>query len=218
MGQAAKTKEPRDGAQSPPGSADDLSPGSIVEALLFSSDAPLSAGKLAQILGIGTAADVKQHVEQLNQEYESTGRAYRIQPIAGGFQIFTLPVYDTWIGKLRKVRAETRLSQAALETLAVIAYKQPVLRANIEAIRGVAAGDILLRLREMKLIKIVGRAEEIGRPLLYGTTGRFLEAFGLANLKDLPKIEEGISGGVPKLKVVPPSEDSTEGTQDDAES
>ena len=217
MGQAAKTKQPPKGAQSEAGPVDDLTPRSIVEALLFSSDAPLSAGKLAQILGIGTAADVKQHVEQLNQEYESTGRAYRIQLIAGGFQIFTLPVYDTWIGKLRKVRADTRLSQAALETLAVIAYKQKVLRENIEEIRGVAAGDIILRLREMKMIKIVGRAEEVGRPLLYGTTGRFLEAFGLANLKDLPKLEEGVAGGVPKLKVAPPAEDSTEETQDDAE-
>ena len=115
--------------------------------------------------------------------------------------MLTLPVYDRWVSKLHKARAESRLSQAALETLAIVAYKQPVLRVQIEAIRGVAVGDMLVRLREMNLVRIVGRAEEIGRPLLYGTTRRFLEVFGLGSLKDLPKIDQDHPDAVPPLKV-----------------
>jgi len=114
--------------------------------------------------------------------------------------MLTLGVYDHWVAKLRKARAESRLSPAALETLAIVAYRQPVLRADIEAIRGVAIGDMVVKLREMNLVKIVGRAEEIGRPLLYGTTTRFLEVFGLKALKDLPKLDEDDPDAVPALK------------------
>jgi segregation and condensation protein B len=176
----------------------------VVEAVLFSTDAPLSSGKIAQILGIGTAGDVKRHIESLNRRYTESGSAFRIDEIAGGFQMFTLPDYNPWIAKMHRARAESRLSQAALETLAIVAYKQPIMRADIEAIRGVAVGDMLVRLRDMKLIKIVGRAEELGRPLLYGTTKRFLEVFGLSSLADLPKLEEEQSPAAVKLKVVPP--------------
>jgi segregation and condensation protein B len=179
-----------------------VEPQAVVEAVLFSTDAPLTAAKLAQILDIGTPGDVKGHIEALNRRYEESASAFRVQQIAGGYQMFTLPAYAPWIAKLRKARSESRLSQAALETLAIVAYKQPIIRADIEAIRGVAVGDLLVRLREMKLIKIVGRAEEVGRPLLYGTTKRFLEVFGLSSIKDLPKLDEEESGAVPKLKLV----------------
>ena len=121
--------------------------------------------------------------------------------------MLTDPVYSPWVGKLHKVRAESRLSTAALETLAIIAYKQPVLRVEIEAVRGVAVGDMLVRLREMNLIRIVGRAEELGRPLLYGTTTRFLDVFGLKSLKDLPKLDPDRPDEVPPLKVVDETED-----------
>jgi len=116
--------------------------------------------------------------------------------------MLTLPVYNNWVKKLQKARGETRLSGAALETLAIVAYKQPVLRADIEVVRGVAVGDMLVRLRDMNLVRIVGRAEEIGRPLLYGTTPHFLEVFGLGSLKDLPKIDPQRPDEVPALKVV----------------
>jgi segregation and condensation protein B len=163
---------------------------SVVEAILFATEEPLSAKKIAGLLGTGTAKDVKQQIEALNEGYAAQNRSFRIEEIAGGFQMLTLPDYNTWLSKYREVRSESKLSQAALETLAIVAYKQPVLRAEVEVIRGVAAGDMLNRLREMGLIKIVGRAEELGRPMLYGTTKRFLEVFGLAGLDDLPQIEE----------------------------
>jgi segregation and condensation protein B len=168
----------------------EVSTGSIIEAILMATDAPLPAPKIAEILGTGNASDVKEQIAQLNEQYAATGRSFRIEEIAKGFQILTVPVYNGWLKKVLSARADTKLTGAALETLAIIAYKQPVLRAEIEAIRGVAAGDIVNRLREMNMVKIVGRAEEIGRPMLYGTTKRFLEVFGLAGLEDLPKVEE----------------------------
>lgn len=204
-GESGPAEEPAShGGPSPePASTGDTGPRpeSVVEALLMAADAPLPGAKIAEILGTGTAADVRKHVEALNDDYERRGAAFRVESIAKGYQVLTLPLYDRWISKLRKVRAESRLSAAALETLAVIAYKQPVMRADIEAVRGVAAGDILLRLREMRLIKIVGRAEEVGRPLLYGTTNTFLDVFGLGSLKDLPPIDADQPDAVPKLRV-----------------
>lgn len=168
----------------------EVSTESIIEAILMATDAPLPAARIAEILGTGDAKLVRKHVEALNEQYAATGRSFRIEEIAKGFQILTLPVYNGWLRKVLHAREETKLTGAALETLAIIAYKQPVLRAEIEAIRGVAAGDIINRLREQNLVKIVGRAEEIGRPMLYGTSKRFLEVFGLASLDDLPKVEE----------------------------
>lgn len=172
---------------------------SVVEALLLSTDEPLPAARIAQLLGIGDAGDVKRHIEILNERYAQGGASFRIESIAQGFQLLTLPAYNHWISKLHKSRADSRLSMAALETLAIVAYKQPILRANIEAIRGVAVGDMLVRLRDVNLVRIVGRAEEIGRPLLYGTTTRFLEVFGLSSLKDLPKLDADNPEAVPKL-------------------
>jgi len=168
----------------------DITTESIVEALLFATDTPLPAARIAQIIGGAGAAEVKKHIAALNERYAQADASFRIEEIAGGFQMLTLPRFNVWLRKLFKVRRESRLSHAALETLAVVAYKQPVMRAVIEEIRGVAAGEVLQRLREMNLVKIVGRAEELGRPLLYGTTKHFLEVFGLASLADLPKVEE----------------------------
>ncbi|MEK6644415.1 MAG: SMC-Scp complex subunit ScpB [Planctomycetota bacterium] len=166
-----------------------IEPIRVVEAILFASDSPLPASKVASILGVGDARDVKKHMAALNEQYESIGFSFRIEEIAGGFQMMTLPAYNTWLTKLLRAREETKLSPASLETLAIVAYKQPATRADIEAIRGVAAGDMLNRLRELNLVKIVGRAEDLGRPLLYGTTKHFLEVFGLGSLEDLPQVE-----------------------------
>ncbi len=169
----------------------DVDAPAVVEAILFSTDVPLSARKLSQMLGVGSAADVIAHIESLNETYDKNGRSFRIECIANGYQMLTRSEYDVWVKKLQKSRADSRLSAAALETLAIVAYKQPILRADVESIRGVAAGDMLVRLREVDLVKIVGRAEEIGRPMLYGTTNKFLTVFGLASVKDLPKLEDG---------------------------
>ena len=181
---------------------------SVVEAVLFATDSPLPAAKIVQILGIGTVRDVKNHIAALNEKYEQTGASFRIEAVGGGFQMLTLPPYNNWLGKLLRVRRETKLTSAAMETLAVVAYRQPVMRADIEAIRGVAVGDIVNRLREMGLVKIVGRAEVVGRPLLYGTTKKFLEVFGLASLDDLPEVEALALPG--QHKPQPASEPTTE--------
>ena len=175
---------------------------SVVEALLLATDDPLPAAKIAQLLGAGDASDVKEHIAQLNEHYARTGASFRVEAIAKGYQMLTLPAYNVWIQKLHKARDDSRLSPAALETLAIVAYKQPILRADVEAIRGVAVGDMLVRLRDMGLVRIVGRAEEVGRPLLYGTTTKFLDIFGLASLKDLPKVDADQPNAVPKIKLV----------------
>lgn len=156
----------------------------------MATDRPIPSSKLANLLGKVSGSTVNQVVRQLNEAYEQTGRSFRIELIAGGWQIITLPQYDQVLATMRKSRQQTRLSPAALETLAIIAYKQPIVRAEIEAIRGVSSGEVLRNLLERHMVKIVGRAEELGRPMLYGTTKAFLEVFGLASLKDLPKEEE----------------------------
>ena len=161
-----------------------------VEAALLTSDRALSAGKLGEALGGLNNKTITDAIDQLNQAYEQTGRSFRIEPVAGGWKVMTLPAYSDVLDALHQKRSENKLSAAALETLAIIAYKQPVLRAEIESIRGAASGEIVRSLMDRHLIKIVGRAEEIGRPMLYGTTKTFLEVFGLASLKDLPQVEQ----------------------------
>jgi len=162
---------------------------SVVEAVLFASDEPLTAERLANIVATG-ARQIRRHIKNLNDKYKTNGNVFRIEQIAGGYQMLTLSVYNHWLKKLLRVRSDTKLSAASLETLAIIAYKQPVIRADIEAVRGVAVGEIVRGLMYKGLVKIVGRAEVLGRPMLYGTTKKFLETFGLNSLKDLPKIEE----------------------------
>ncbi len=154
------------------------------------SDRPLPPAKLAETLGDATAKQINEAIETLNEVYEQTGRSFRAEQLAGGWQLVTLPEYGEILAALQRTRAAMRLGPAAMETLAIVAYKQPALRAEIEAIRGVACGEVLRSLMDRKLVKIVGRAEELGRPMLYGTTKRFLELFGLANLKDLPPVEQ----------------------------
>lgn len=162
---------------------------SVVEAVLFASDEPLSAARLANIVETDTK-QVRERIKSLNEKYRTNNSAFRIEQIAGGFQMLTLSPYNHWLKKLLRVRSDNKLSAAAMETLAIIAYKQPVIRADIEVIRGVAAGEVIRSLSYKGLVKIVGRAEVLGRPMLYGTTKKFLEVFGLNTLKDLPKVEE----------------------------
>lgn len=164
---------------------------SVIEAILFASDEPVSAARLVNIAELsGGVKQVRQSIDSLNEKYSSANCSFRIELIAGGFQMLTLDVYNVWLSKLLRSRSDNKLSQAALEALAIIAYKQPIIRADIEAIRGVASGEIIRSLMYKGLVKIVGRAEVLGRPMLYGTTKKFLQVFGLPSLKDLPKVEE----------------------------
>ena len=181
----ADTVEQPDSSQPNP----DVTVESVTEAVLFASDEPLREARLADIVGT-SAAQIRQHIKNLNDKYQANNNAFRIEQIAGGYQMMTLSSYNHWLQKLLRARDAGKLSPAALETLAIIAYKQPIIRADIETIRGVAVGEIIRTLMYKGLVKIIGRAEVIGRPLLYGTTKKFFEVFGLNSLKDLPKIEE----------------------------
>ena len=161
----------------------------IVEALIFSSSEPLSAAKIADIIPYCDAGQAKDLVNELNTEYVEQDRSFEIWEVAGGYQIRTRAEFSGYLQKLQKERA-LRLSQAALETLAIIAYRQPVTRAEIEDVRGVDAGATVKSLLDRHLIRIAGQREVPGRPMLYGTTRRFLEVFGLERLKDLPTLRE----------------------------
>jgi len=159
----------------------------IIEAILFASDQPVSADRLADAAGEDiTVGMVKKCVEELLADYDAQGRAFTIEEVAGGYQLFTRPEYNKYLKPLVRARQQARLTQAALETLAIIAYKQPVARAEVEDIRGVTCGDMIRALMEKGLVRIAGRSEQIGRALLYGTTKKFLQAFGLSSIKDLP--------------------------------
>lgn len=169
-----------------------------IEAMLVTMDRPVPAGQLAEALPISdadrAAAVVHRAIELINEQLDSTGRAYRIEKVAGGYRLMTRPEHAWAVAALHGVRESQKLTRAAVETLAIVAYRQPITRAEIEAIRGVAAGDILRALLDRRLVAIVGRAEELGRPMLYGTSKRFLELFGLSSLKDLPSVGELFPG------------------------
>ena len=163
----------------------------ILEALLFAADQPVAAGQLARILGRNyDGRAVRKLIEELSEEYRARSHAFEIVEIAGGFQLLTRPDYRKWVAELHKHRRQEKLSQAAVETLAIVAYRQPVLRAEVDDIRGVQTGPLLRSLLERRLIKIVGRRNVPGRPILYGTTRFFLQHFGLKSLRDLPKVAE----------------------------
>jgi segregation and condensation protein B len=180
-----------------------------IEALLFSVDRPIPAARVAVAAGlakppaeeadgepqeatIGPAVEtfLGDVVKSLNETYEQTGRSFRIEAVSGGFRVMTLPKFAPQIAVLHRRQASAKLSRASVETLAIIAYKQPITRAELEAIRGVSCGEVLKSLIDRRLVTIKGRAEELGRPMLYGTTKTFLDHFGLASVKDLPTLAE----------------------------
>ena len=158
-----------------------------LEALLFSTHHPLTAGRLAELLELESTKPIRRAIKDLNEQYITTDRSFRIEQVAGGYQMLTMPEFGDVLKSLHQKEIDAKLTKAALESLAIIAYKQPILRADIEAIRGVACGETIRSLMEKHLVKIAGRAEEPGRPILYGTTKRFLELFGLNSLKELPQ-------------------------------
>lgn len=162
---------------------------SIAEALILASPEPIPLPRLAALIPSCKPAAARALVDELNAEYAKRGRAFEISEVAGGFQIRTLPAYASYIQASQPERP-LRLSQAALETLSVVAYRQPATRAEIEYVRGVDAGAVLRSLLERHLVRIAGHREVPGRPLLYATTRRFLEVFGLARIEDLPTLRE----------------------------
>ena len=172
-----------------------------IEAVLLAVDKPLPAPRIAEALGLDRSgvAEVRQAVHALNEHYEHAGRSFRIEAVAGGYRIMTLPEYAPAVAAIRGMRESQRLSRAAIETLAIVAYKQPITRVQIEGIRGVATGEVLRTLLEKRLITISGRAEELGRPMLYATSKHFLEVFGLASIKDLPPVGDLFPGMSPEL-------------------
>ena len=160
-----------------------------LEAALLIADEPLPARRLADVAGLADAAEARSLVEKLKSLYEADGTAYQIEELAGGYQLLTRPRYHPWLTRLKRTGHELRLTPAALETLAVIAYKQPIMRAEVEKIRGVACAEMIRHLMEKGLVRVAGRHDSLGRPQLYGTTKRFLQVFGLNTLKDLPEVE-----------------------------
>ena len=186
----------------------------IVEALVLGAPEPVSAQKMAEVVPGLEADDARALVAELGREYEEQGRAFEIWEVAGGYQLRTRPEYASYLRLLHRERP-LRLSRAALETLAVVAYRQPVTRAEVEAVRGVEADAVLKSLLDRQLVRIAGHREVPGRPMLYGTTRRFLEVFGLSKLDDLPTLREmeellapaaGESGPPPPASAAPAGE------------
>ena len=190
---------------------------SRIEALLLSSDRPLTEARMGELLsisGAGTTKTLREAIDELNRLYTKSSRSFRIEKLAGGWQMLTLAQFGPLLVRLHADRQTSKLSHAALETLSIIAYRQPIIRAEIEAIRGVACGEVLRGLLERRLIKIVGRAEELGRPMLYGSTSEFLKVFGLARIEDLPDVE----GLNPPSRKKSPGEARSSSTQTEIES
>lgn len=162
----------------------------ILESLLFTSEAPLTVSRIREIIPELKPKEIEEAVTNLNEQYQKGGRTFEIKEIAGGYQLFTLPEYADYIDKLIQTKQKSRLTQKALETVAIIAYKQPLTKHEIEEIRGVNVDGVMKTLLSRNLITISGRAKAPGSPFLYVTTKRFLDYFGLTGLEDLPKLKE----------------------------
>jgi segregation and condensation protein B len=162
----------------------------LVEAALLAADEPLPPRKLASAAGLADGVEARRQVRRLQALYDRDGTAFQVEELAGGFQLLTRAEYHRWLVRLRRGGQELRLTAALRETLAIVAYRQPIMRADVEAVRGVHCGELLRLLMEKGLVRITGRHDSLGRPVLYGTTRKFLQVFGLKNLKDLPQVEE----------------------------
>jgi segregation and condensation protein B len=184
----------------------------VVEALLFASDTPVEVARLQEVLDLESAAAARDLVETLRRRLDAEGRALQVVEAGGGFRLVTRPEIAPWLVKLARSRTRSRLSRPSLETLAIIGYRQPVSRPEVDAIRGVNSDAVLENLLERRLIRIAGRKESPGRPFLYETTREFLVAFGLRDLGDLPKVEgelvvpelaEAAAAGLAEPEVLP---------------
>lgn len=160
-----------------------------VEAVLFVSESAISSRRLAQLATLADTAEAVRVIDQLNAAYDRDGSAFRIERAANGYLLLTRPVYARWLGRLHQRQAAMKLSPPAMETLTVVAYRQPITRADIEAVRGVQCTEMLKQLMDRGLVRIGGEDNSLGRPYLYETTRKFLEVFGLRSLDDLPRAE-----------------------------
>ncbi|MFH0793226.1 MAG: SMC-Scp complex subunit ScpB [bacterium] len=214
-------------AEEPPPPVEQVKP--ILEALLFTTNDPLSLPRLSQVLSGFPVKELRDILRELQNEYAREGRGLQIVEVAGGFQIATRPEYGLWVTRFHRHKKRSPLSQATLETLAIVAYRQPVIRADIEAIRGVESSGVLRNLLDLGLVEVVGRKEVIGRPPFYGTTAAFLKLFGLRSISDLPslaqlkefyaqmqkenqKIAERAKPAPPQPEIVPEERESPEPT------
>lgn len=182
----------------------------LLEAALFSAARPLTVEELASLDSEATVADVRTALDQLREHYDFDQHSVEVVELAGGYQVLTRAPFAAALERAQLSSRASRLTSAALETLAVIAYRQPVGRAEIEEIRGVSAGGVLRTLQERSLIEVVGRSEGLGRPLLYGTTPQFLEVLGLRDLNDLPKAEELTVALQPPRPLTPEDDEEAE--------
>ena len=183
-----------------PNSSEELDPGEAtkrVEAILFLSRQPLASRKISQLAGLEDGTQARTIIRELNTRYDHVGQAFHIKRVAGGYQFLTRPQFSRWIRRLDHVPGTGRLSTPALETLTVVAYRQPIIKAEIEAIRGVSCGEMLRQLLEKGLVKIAGRSQELGRPFLYATSKQFLVRYGLNRLSDLPDANQLRGEGLP---------------------
>jgi len=162
----------------------------VVEALIFASSKPLTPAEIRKVTKVLTVGQIEKIVAELKEDYQTTGRCFELLEIAGGYELSTRREFAPWILKIELQRKARQATQSALETLAILAYKQPLTRAEIEALRGVDTSGVLNTLMEKNFIKITGKKEVPGRPFMYGTTEKFLEHFGLKELRDLPSIDE----------------------------
>lgn len=169
---------------------DDLEIRAILEAILFVSAEPLTVERCVAVLGQVAKADVRRALGRMEQDYRERTGALQLVQVAGGYRLVTRPEYASWIRRLEKAKSQAKLSRSAIEALAIIAYRQPVVRGELEKIRGVETSGVIRTLLERKLVRIVGRKDEPGRPIMYGTTKQFLEHFGLKDLAELPPLRE----------------------------
>lgn len=186
----------------------EIEPRSVIEALIFAADKPILLKEIKEVLDgeIKNEAIIKI-IDNLKEEHAAQGRSFYIVEVAGGFRMATRPQFGKYLKKFYGIRHRERLSRAALETLSIVAYKQPVIRVEVEAVRGVDAAGVLHSLLEKRLIRVMGRREIAGRPLIYGTTDYFLEHFGLNSLSGLPRLEEFKEGLKEKPDVSLPETD-----------
>ena len=172
-----------------------------VEAALLAADDPLTPRRLAVVADLPDAVAARKQVERLQALYEKDGSAFQVEELAGGYQLLTRPDFHPWLVRVRRLNVDLKITPTARETLAIVAYRQPIGRAEVEAIRGVQCSEVLRQLMEKGLLRIAGREESLGRPVLYATTRKFLQCFGLKSLRDLPQAKElGTPEGSAKRK------------------
>ena len=180
-----------------------------LEAALFVTERALSLRKLVQMATLADVKEAQSIIDQLNASYDATGSAFRIEKVAACFKIFTLPHLSKWLDRINDRQSYMKLSPPAMETLSIIAYKQPCTRADVEAVRGVQAAEMIKQLMEKSLIRVVGEDDSLGRPYLYGTSKLFLESFGLTQLNQLPMAEQLIPAKVEEGSDSEPAEEES---------